>query len=49
LFVVFLHDGGWDVVFFGPSEMFFRRPELFLLSQVVGVEESEVFLLGKNT
>ena len=40
--MVCLHDGGWDVDCF-------RRPELFLLSQVVGVEESEVFLLGKNT
>lgn len=47
--MVCLHDGGWDVDCFRPSEMFFRRPELFLLSQVVGVEESEVFLLGKKT
>ena len=47
--MVCLHDGGKGVDCFRPSEMFFRRPELFLLSQVVGVEGSEVFLLGKNT
>ena len=48
-FMVCLHDGDEGVDCFRPSEMFFRRPELFLLSQVVGVEESDVFLLGKNT
>lgn len=47
--MVCLHDGDWDVDCFRPSEMFFRRPELFLLSQVVGVKGAEVFLSGKNT
>ena len=34
---------------FWGAVQFFRRPELFLLSQVVGVEGLEVFLSGKNT
>lgn len=47
--MVCLHDSGWDVDCFRPSEMVFRRPELFLLSQVAGMEGAEVFLSGKNT
>ena len=44
-----LHGSSQGIDCFRPSEMFSDGLSFLSLSQVVGAEESEVFLLGKNT
>lgn len=48
-FVFYLHGSSQGIDCFRPSEMFSDGLNFPSLSQVVGVEESEVFLLGKKT